>query len=92
MHKITRQAELLLLFLLITSHCNTTVTFWYIKHLLTEISYEIIIHAARNILQQTTQDQNFKTEMTASKGKYVKRFNYNYYYYKEINITASHRS
>jgi len=85
MHKMTRQAEHLLLFLLITSYFNKVVTFWY----KTKISNEIIIHIIRNILQQTTQDQNFKTEIIFSKGKYVKSFNN---YYKEINITASHES
>ena len=85
MHKMTRQAELLLLFLLIISHFNKVVIFWY----KTRISNEIIIHIVRNILQQTTEDQNFKTEMIASKGKYVKMFNN---YYKEINITESHES
>jgi hypothetical protein len=85
MHKMTKQAELLLLFLLITSHFNKAVTFWY----KTELSNEIIIHIVRNILHQITQDQNFKTEMIASKGKYVKWLNN---YYKEINITESHKS
>jgi hypothetical protein len=71
MHKMTRQAELLLLILLITSHFKRFVTFWY----KTKISNEIIIHTVRNIFYQITQDQNFKTEVIASKGKYVKRLN-----------------
>jgi len=69
MHKMTRQTEPLFLILIITLHFNRFVTFWQ----KTKISNEIIIHTVRNILHQITQDQNFKTEMIASKGKYVKR-------------------
>ena len=82
---MTRQAEFLSLFLLIILHINRVVTLWY----KTKISNGITIHVVRNILQQITQDQNFKTEMIASKGMYVKRLNN---YYKEINITTSHES
>jgi len=60
MHKMTKQAELvlllLLLLLLLTSHFKRFITFWY----KTKISNEITSHIVRNTFHQITQEQNLK--------------------------------
>jgi hypothetical protein len=59
-----RQAEHLLLLLLIISNYNRVLHFGTKQ----KFSNEIVIHIVRNILQQLTEDEHFKTEMIASKG------------------------